>query len=105
MLFQVYPRPAGTTQAMLVAHRVMTQAGGHSLRPQLTYFPLCSALFWIRRSADVTHDEIGRGVSAGLAGNIPAIAAFQHRICRILRRPVDRGAVGAFADPAGCILY
>ena len=44
--------------------------------------------------ADVTHDEIDRRVSAGLAGNFPAVTAFQHRICGLLPRFVDHGALG-----------
>ena len=46
-------------------------------------------------------DEFRRGWH----GNIPAVAAFQHWICGILPRAVDRGAVGPFPDPAGRILH
>jgi two-component sensor histidine kinase len=53
----------------------------------------------------VGHGKIDRRVPAGLAGNIPTVAAFQHWICSILRRFVDRGAVVPCADPAGRILY
>ena len=66
-------------------------AGPRFWRLKSLVFPLCSAIFWIRRWTEVTYDEIGRGISAGLAGNIPAIAVFRHRIFRLLPRPIDRG--------------
>src|SRR6202022_164238 len=76
-----------------------------ALRAQTAYFPLCSALFWIRGSVDVTHDEIDRRISAGLARDISTVTAFEHWICSILRRFGDRGAVVSLPDPAGRILH
>src|ERR1043166_5917860 len=40
-------------------------------------------------------------ISARLAGHLAAVVAAGSRLCRVLPRPGDRGALGADADPAG----
>src|SRR6202051_3119025 len=103
MRVSVYLRLAGTTQAMLSFDHWSPESEDRFAGSDRVFSSM-SALFWIRGSVDVTHDEIDRRISAGLARNIPTVTAFEHWICRILRRFGERSPVVSFPDAAGRFL-